>query len=323
MTPLVSLGVVTWNSAGDLPRCLEAIARQSHPRLEIIVVDNGSQDASLSIVAARCPQAVVVRNSENAGFCRAHNQAIRAATGVFYLALNPDVVMESGYIAALVDTLERLPDDYGSAGGKLLQSAPDPAAGPARFDSTGLFIDRRRRQYLRAHGELDQGQYQTEEEVFGVDGAAPLYRRTMLDDVGFQGEYFDESFFSHKEDVDLAWRARLLGWRCCYVPAAVAHHRRTFRPGASKRQNIAADIKVHAVKNRYLLLLKNESWGGLRRDAVPMVAHDLASLAFLLLKERTSLKALYLLRRAWPRTLAWRCWIWQRVRNPDALARWL
>ena len=306
MKPLVSVGVVTWNSAADLPRCLEAIAAQSHPRLEVIIVDNGSQDDSLSIVAARCPQAVVVRNGGNAGFCRAHNQAIRVATGAFYLPLNPDVVMEPGYVATLAGALERLPADYGSAGGKLLQSGSVPETGPPRLDSTGLFIDRRRRQYLRGHGEVDRGQYQLEEEIFGVDGAAPLYRRAMLEDVTFQGEYFDESFFSHKEDVDLAWRARLLGWRCRYVPEAVAHHRRTFRPGVGKRRNIDAAIKLHGVKNRYLLLLKNESWRGLRRDAIPVAVYDLASLGYLLLKERTSLAALTLLRQAWPRALAWR-----------------
>jgi GT2 family glycosyltransferase len=322
MAALVSVGVVTWNSAGDLPGCLEAIARQTHPHLQVIVVDNGSRDASLEIVAARCPQALVLRNPGNAGFCRAHNQAIRAAKGDFYLPLNPDVVMEPDYVATLVSALERLPG-YGSAGGKLLQSGPEPDSGPARFDSTGLFIDRRRRQYLRGHGEPDRGQYQNEEEVFGVDGAAPLYRRTMLDDVSFEGEYFDESFFSHKEDVDLAWRARLLGWRCRYVPAAVAHHRRTFRPGASKRRRIDPAIKVHGVKNRYLLLLKNDSWRGLRRDALPVVVYDLATFGYLLARERTSLAALKMLRDLWPRTLAWRRAIWARVREPDALSDWL
>jgi GT2 family glycosyltransferase len=286
--------------------------------IELVVVDNGSADGSLGLIVDPFPDARIVRNIANEGFCRAHNQAIRLARGEYYLPLNPDVIMLPDYIATLVESLEPRPE-CGMAGGKLWLRAEDDSL--VRIDSTGLFIDRRRRQYLRGHGEVDQGQYDLEGEVFGMDGAAPLYRRTMLEDIQVNGEYFDEAFFVHKEDVDLSWRARLLGWRCWYVPEARAFHQRSFRPG--HRRGVASRVRVHAVKNRYLLLLKNESWDGWRRDWLRMIWYDLRALSYLCLFEQRSLWAFILLRRVWARALDWRQQIWQRVQvDPLEMLAW-
>jgi GT2 family glycosyltransferase len=317
-SPLVSIGIVTWNSAALLPACLDSITRQRDARWELIVVDNASADNSADLVARSVPSAKLIRNKENTGFCAAHNQAIRASTGAYYLPLNPDVVLEPDYLAVLVSALEERPG-YGMAAGKLLR--PAETGRPPRFDSTGLFIDRRRRQYLRGHGEEDTGQFDRAEEVFGADGAAPLYRRAMLEDVQIDGQYFDESFFIHKEDVDLAWRARLLGWRCWYAPKAVAVHPRCFH--SSKRKAVPPVVRLHAVKNRYLLLLKNESRQGWRRDGLHILWYDLKILGYLCLFEHSSLAALNLVRRAWPRTQAWRREIRKRTRvKPGELLAW-
>lgn len=316
--PLVSIGLVTWNSSRHLTACLAALGQQIHESLETIVVDNSSTDESLATVTAHLPGARIIRNATNEGFCRAHNQAIHLTQGSYYLALNPDVVMQPGYVAALVSALEESPQ-YGSAGGKLW--LPREGDEPVRIDSTGLFLDRRRRQYLRGHGEADRGQYDQAGEVFGVDGAAPLYRRTMLDDAQVDREFFDESFFAHKEDVDLAWRARLLGWRSMYVPEATAYHQRSFRPG--RRTPMAPSIRIDAIKNRYLLLLKNESRLGWRRDGPRIAWYDLRILAYLCLFERTSLAAFARLRRQWARALEWRRQIWQRARvEPQQMLEW-
>ncbi len=317
MRPLLSVGLVTWNSAAHLPGCLRALSQQTYPNVELIVVDNASADESAAQASALWPTARLIRNPVNRGYCGGHNQAIRAALGAYYLPLNPDVVMGPDYLAALADALEARPG-CGSAAGKLLQ-----AAGPrARLDSTGLYLDRRRRQYLRGFAEPDEGQYDADGEVFGVDGAAPLYRRAMLEASRVDDEYFDESFFAHKEDVDLAWRARLLGWGCWYTPDAVAVHPRQFRPG--RRAPMPEAIRVHAVKNRYLLLIKNESRAGWRRDGLQIAAYDAQILAYLLLFERSSLKAVPLLRQTWARARRWRSSVWRRVQlDPARLLEWI
>lgn len=311
--PLVSIGLVTWNSANDLPACLAALRAQTYAQYELIVVDNASTDASLECLAGLSSAARIVQNVCNVGFARAHNQAIALARGQYYLALNPDVAMETGFIRALVDALDQH-TECGMAGGKLLMDT-------GQIDTTGLFIDRKRRQYLRGNGQVDLGQYDQPGEVFGIDGAAPLYRRTMIDHIALGGEFFDESFVTYKEDVDVAWRARLLGWSAWYTPAARAKHVRNFRPGHRQRGN--RQTRRYSVRNRYLMLLKNETAPGWRRDWMRVLAYDLRILGYLLLFEQTSLAVFADLYRLWPKMRRARSQIARLTRvAPEAILAW-
>ncbi len=292
-----------------MPTCLETLSRQKDISFDLIVVDNASTDSSLEIVANLFPEAEIIRNQNNQGFCAPHNQAIRLSNAPYYMPLNPDIQLQPDFMAAMLAAMQTDPRN-GMAAAKLLLGTPaDP---PHRLDLTGLFIDRKRRQYLRGHGEIDQGQFDAPGEVFGVDGSVPLYRREMLEDIKINGEYFDEAFFAHKEDVDLSWRARLLGWKCVYTPQAVAFHDRQFRPG--KRQGRSAEIRLDAVKNRYFLLLKNETKEGWRRDCLPILWYDLKILVYLLAFERSSIKAFSMLKKNWPRLQEWRREIMKRKR---------
>jgi len=316
---LVSIGIVTWNSARDLPSCIEGLQVQNYPYVEFIIVDNGSQDGTLQLLEAFAPNPVLIRNASNQGYCKAHNQAIAAARGEFYLALNPDVTLQPGFVTALVATLESHPAS-GSAVGKILLHHEDGSGNP-RIDGAGLLIDRRRHQYLRGHRQVDRGQYDRPGEVFGADGAAPLHRRAMLEDVKVFGQYFDEQFFAYMEDVDLAWRARLLGWSCRYEPGAVAWHDRSFMPG--RRVRMPKTLRRIAIKNRYLTLLKNEASECWRRDWWCIHAYDLGILAYVLLLEQTSLGAYGMLKDQWRTAQAWRREIWRRVRaEPGERLQW-
>jgi GT2 family glycosyltransferase len=310
--PVVSIGVVTWNSEEDLAACLEGVAAQENPTLELIVVDNGSTDGSVDMVRKAYPAAVVLTNPENEGYCRAHNQAITLARGEFYLGLNPDVRLLPGYIERMVRALRDRPE-YGSAVGKLWQTTDHD---PRLLDSTGLFLDRRRHQYLRGHGQPDLGQYDQAGEIFGVDGAVAFHRRKMLEDVAFEGQYFDEQFFSYMEDVDLAWRARLLGWKSWYEPSAQAFHRRRFKPGG--RGRMEREIRRVAVKNRYLMILKNEGAEEWRRDRWRVRLYDLEILGYILLLEQSSLASYTLFREQKDRAQAWRREIWKKARAQTA-----
>jgi len=208
--------------------------------------------------------------------------------------------------------------EYGSAVGKLWQTT---AHDPRLLDSTGLFLDRRRHQYLRGHGQPDLGQYDQAGEIFGVDGAVGFHRRQMLEEVAVEGRYFDEQFFSYMEDVDLAWRARLLGWKSWYEPGAQAFHKRRFKPGG--RGQMEREIRRVAVKNRYLMILKNEGAEEWRRDRWRVRLYDVQIWAYILLLEQSSLGALSLYRRQRERALAWRREIWQKARvRPDERLHW-
>ena len=109
----------------------------------------------------------------------------------------------------------------------------------------------------RGTGEPVRDQFNRLQYVFGASGAAALYRRPMLEEVSLGGEYFDEDFFTYREDADLAWRAQLLGWKALYVPHAVASHERKVLP--ERRRSLPDVFNMHSVKNRFLLRIKNQT----------------------------------------------------------------
>jgi len=158
-------------------------------------------------------------------------------------------------------------------------------------------------------------------EVFGVSGAAAMYRLDFLRDVAIAGEIFDEDFFAYREDADLAWRGRLFGWRAVCEPGAVGDHVRRVTPEA--RRELPAEINMHGVKNRFLLRLKNEGWYLALRNAPFELARDLVVVAAALTIERSSLPAFPWLWRNRARILAKRREIQRRRKVSDrALARW-
>ena len=158
-------------------------------------------------------------------------------------------------------------------------------------------------------------------EVFGVSGAAAMYRKTFIDDVSIDGQFLDEDFHTYREDADVAWRGRLFGWRALYVPDAVGHHVRTVTP--EKRRALPASINMHSVKNRFLLRLKNEGLYLALRNAPFELARDIVAVAAVLTIERSSLPAFAWLWKNRRRIMAKRREIQRRRRVPDrALAKW-
>ena len=277
---LVSVVIVTWNSAPFLRRCLAALAAQTYRQIEVIHVDNASTDDSAAIVRGGA-RATHIINDTNRGFSAAVNQAVRVANGEFVLLLNPDAYLEPDYVSSLVAAM----DGFGMATGKLLKADTD------LIDSKGIRMTRSGR-----HFDIDQGKPDSRQptadshEVFGVSGAAAMYRTTFIHDVTVAGEFLDEDFFAFREDADVAWRGRLLGWKAVYVPEAVAHHVRTVTP--EKRRALSAAINMHGVKNRFLLRLKNEGLYLALRNAPFELTRDVIVIIATLTIERTSLPAL-------------------------------
>jgi len=262
---LVSVIIVTWNNVDEVVACLESVESQSHRPIEIIVIDNASHDGTADVVAKDFPHVQLHRNKTNAGFSRGCNQGIDRAKGDFILFLNPDATLTPRYVEVLLAGLDSDPS-AGSAGGKIYLEATDPKW----LDSTGILLDKARwHPHDRGHGQVDNGQYNRQEQVFGITAAAALYRRQTLEECRIDGEIFDEDFFAYYEDVDLAWRAQLMGWHALYVPEAVAYHPRRGPETHSSRIDILAN------RNRYLLFLKNDQQPALTNHFIPMVAYEL------------------------------------------------
>src|SRR5262249_51739144 len=209
---LVSVTIVTYNSGRFIKRCLESVLAQKYPCREIIVIDNNSSDGTVDILEQFEDRCSVVYNSENIGFAAAQNQAIGLSAGEWVLTLNPDVLLLPGFIQSLVDAGETEPK-VGTVCGKLLAMTAtfDIPAKPI-VDSTGIYFNPMLRHLDRGSQEVDNGHYLKHEYVFGATAAAALYRRRMIEDIAFDGEFFDSDFFVYREDADVAWRAQLRGW---------------------------------------------------------------------------------------------------------------
>jgi GT2 family glycosyltransferase len=307
---LVSVVLVTWNSAQYLRRCLEGFRQQTHGAIELIAIDNVSSDESVALVEPHAK--TLIRNDTNRGFSAAVNQGIAAANGSYVLLLNPDCFLEPEYIERLVAVLNTSPE-VGAATGLLLRARGAEIEPMGEVDSCGIRMTRTGR-------HLDMT-LQNGNEVFGVSGAAAMYSMTFLRDVAIDGEIFDEDFFAYREDADLAWRGQLLGWRAVFEPEAVGYHVRRVTPEA--RRALPADINMHSVKNRFLLRLKNEGIYLALRNAPFELARDLTVLIAALTIERSSLPAFGWLWRNRARVLAKRRIIQSRRKVSDReLARW-
>jgi GT2 family glycosyltransferase len=208
---MISVIVPNYNGKGFLKRCLDSINGQTYQDLEVIVVDNASSDGSADYLKCSFPWVKVVRNRENLGFAGGTNSGIRASQGEFVLTLNNDTWAEEHFVERLIEPMADR--SVGMCASKML--LPD-----GRIASTGICLSRSGAAWDRGAFEPDEGRYDQQLEVFGPCAGAGLYRREMLDEIGL----FDEDFFLYMEDVDMALRARLAGWRCIYVPEAIAYH---------------------------------------------------------------------------------------------------
>ncbi|HIE38468.1 MAG TPA: glycosyltransferase family 2 protein [Anaerolineales bacterium] len=213
--PLVTIVIPNWNGAAHLPTCLESLRGQTLRDFEVIVADNGSTDGSLELLSRDYPEVQVLALGENRGFAGACNAGIRAARGEFVVLLNNDTEANPHWLAEVVAAFERHPEAGIVASKMLLFDRRDT------IHTAGDFYRVDGIPGNRGVWQRDDGQYDAEAYVFSACGGSGAYRRELLEEIGL----LDEDFFYSCEDVDLAWRAQLAGYRCVYAPRAVVYHK--------------------------------------------------------------------------------------------------
>jgi GT2 family glycosyltransferase len=275
--------VLSVDEAPLLEHCLPAAVAQCDA--DVLVVDNACTDATRSI--AEAAGARVLGLNERVSYAAAINAGILATKADAVLLLNADCVLGEGFLVAARTRLQTA--GVGSVAPRLVRATGmRPGDRLEVLDAVGMVVDRRRKNTLVGHNE-PASSYAHAADVFGGDGACVLYRREVLEACAVGGEVLDEDLELWASDVDLAWRARLLGWRCVYEPRATAWHVRFYSP--STRSGLPEAHRRLQFRNRLLMIAKNDSWADVRRDLHRIAFYELLAIGHVLLRERHLLRA--------------------------------
>lgn len=299
--PMVAIVVVSHNTRDLLLNCISSIIESTQPDdVEIVVVDNASEDGSYDAVCRDHPQAVAISNQVNIGFAAACNQGIGATIAPLILLLNSDAQLTSQALHALCDCMHL--DRCGAAGCKLVNTEGIGIVSARNFltpfnqalELTG--VTNRLRSRLLTRTYRPSGPRKSPDcSVDWVEGSCLILRRAALDEIGL----FDERFFMYSEDEDICLRLRLAGWSVCYSEAGTAVH----HGGASTAQN-RVEMLRHFYSSQLHFLCKHRG--------LTSVLLYLASMSLVLMARRILLpvlsrsrdakeagERLFALRRAW------------------------
>lgn len=330
--PELVIVIINFNGAPFLPECLDSLQSQTYKKSEIVVIDNGSTDASIEIIK-KYKNIELIVNKENNGYSGAADQSCHLAKSrgaKYVMLLNPDIVFSDDYIEKIIEVSENDPQ-IGSAQGKLVQYDFKAKKPTGCIDSTGLAITKTRRVVDRGQGEKDEGQYEESTEVFGTTGACPIYKMSVLDQIKVGDEYFDRSFFMYKEDIDISWRILLCGFTNFYRHDAIAYHgrgtgavRRSSLKEIRKHRSKISDLaKYHSYKNHRLMQVKNESIGHLIKDFPWIIAREIGFFGYILVKEQRLIKSFFQMLAELPAAIKKRRVIQKKRKATNAeIAKW-
>jgi len=339
----VLVQIVTYNGKHLITACLNSILNQTYRDFKILVIDNASQDETAALVRSNYPQVALVENNKNYAFAKANNQGLRLFKSDYVLICNQDIVLEQDWLEKIMSKVENPQySSIGSFGGKLLKlklinAEISELEKTQVIDSCGLKLLKNHRIIERGAGEPSSS-YNEEEEIFGHSGALVLYRRQALEEViikdkfHLNGDYFDSNFVCYKEDIDLAWRLQLAGWRSLFVPQAVAYHLRTFSGSEkTKLQQIVINrlkqsplIRYYSYRNHWLLLLENEFFINWLYYFPYIFWQELKKLIFIIFYEPANFKVLIEIIRWWPQIMSKRKQTMSKVKvTPKYLRNWI
>ena len=215
--PLVSVIVLNYNAGELLLNCIGSIKKSAYKNLEIIVVDNISTDKSQETCKEKYPDIKLIQNNENFGYCEGNNIGIREAKGDYIIILNPDTIVESNWIEALISA-------YNKFGEGLYQPKHLSLNEKTVYMSAGNMLNIFGFGYAREKGNKDENQFNKIEEIGYASGTCLFTSSAVLKKVGL----FDPFIFLYHDDLDLGWRASQLGIKSYYVPTSLIYHAESY-----------------------------------------------------------------------------------------------
>lgn len=278
-SPLATINLVVFNGEKYLRHCLQSVKRQTYHDLEVNIFDNASTDQTREIVRREFPEFNLIAHPVNLGTWPGQEKALEYSHGQYTVALSVDVLLHPEFVSKAVEIMAK-DSTIGAVQSKTYQYSladlPAPFSIPNSkvIDTVGFKIERSRRVINVGHGEEDRGQFDQSREIFGVEGAAPFFRRSALESCRVEGKIVDPDMFWYGDDLDLAWRMHLFDWKQIYSPKVIAYHDRSTTKGLSHswrdyfrrrpdRQRIPLFKRQLDWHNKRIARLKNDYWANI------------------------------------------------------------
>lgn len=241
----VSIVIPNYNGMEYLKDCLDSLQEQDMENMEILLVDNGSEDGSISFIKEEYPNVKLLELKKNYGFCRAVNVGIHASESPYVILLNNDTRVEKGFVKSLWQGIQSKPKCF-SCGSKMIKMHH-----PTKIDDAGDYYCALG--WAFAYGkDRPVENYEKERRIFAACAGAAIYRKEVFQEIG----YFDEKHFAYLEDIDIGYRAKIFGYENWYLPEAVVYHVGSGTSGS--RYN---EFKIHhSSRNNVYMLYKNMPW---------------------------------------------------------------
>jgi len=241
--PLVSIVVLNWNGERVIRLSLDSIRKLDYPNIEVIVVDNGSTDASIDTISNEFPDFRLLKNSKNLGFSAGMNIGIQESRGDLILLYNNDAIAHPASLSEMVKTIQS-DNEIGIVGGLILYNEPKDVIGSrgGKFDPlTGMI-------WAEGHGKKlvakDQRKENSVTDLDYISGCVLLVRRDVIQKIGL----FDEHAILWSQDLDWCLKARRAGFKCVLNPSAVIWHIGSYSsrrmPLRSYAERVKSDFQV-------------------------------------------------------------------------------
>lgn len=360
MSSKISINLVVFNGEKYIRHCLDSVKNLNYPHelIEVNIWDNNSTDKTKKIIkelAAEGGSAFgggidemafanfrVIENPQNIGMWAGQERLLEVSTGKYVVVLSVDVILDRNFLLEAMQVMESNAS-IGALQAKIYQfNLVQLKNGNWKLDNDvidtcGFKIFRSRRVVNIGHGEKDAGQYDTPKEIFGVEGAVPIFRKEAFTSLKIKanpsdaGEIFDHDFFWYAEDLDIAWRMNLFGWKQVYAPRVLAWHDRQttkslsggFSQFRESRQQIPLNKRRLEWRNIRFTMIKNEYIINCLKDFFYMAKRELAMLAYLLIYEPAVLVEVGTVLKNIPKMLKKRSAIMRRaVVTPIEIHRW-
>lgn len=253
--------IVNWNGKKYLKDCFDSLMTQTNKNFKVVFVDNGSIDDSVDFVKSNYletefPRLDIIQLKSNTGFCFGYNAGIKKALEdrniKYVIVLNNDTKLDEKYIEEMTNCAKRHLD-AGSIQPKILNFYEKE-----RIDCAGIYITRDGTAHNRGYGENVE-KYSEEKEIFGANGTASLFTRKALEKTALpEHNCFDNAHFVFYEDVDLAWRIKLVGLKSYYCPHSIVYH---VHSGTAGKASLMKAYYLH--RNYFFTIIKNYPCGKL------------------------------------------------------------